>query len=159
MIFLWTTTKFGKIWLDGDEFRHEVTKRLPDGYLCQDMSFVGDQNLFNMYISLPDNETQEARAMLVDKFESFFRPMGIAVHLHWTRQDPDEQQSQDVWRKPPFWGAVCGGVVGISNLGLVGIAWTAAAAAVGFGVSWLALSKKGRSLVGSLLHRTKNSGR
>jgi len=64
MLFLWTTTKLGKIWLDGDSIRQIVSKRLPEGYYCQEISFIGDQNLLNIYITLPEGGNDEEKARL-----------------------------------------------------------------------------------------------
>ena len=61
MLFLWTTTKLGKIWLDGDSIRQIVSRRLPEGYYCQEVSFIGDQNLLNIYISLPEGGMKKKR--------------------------------------------------------------------------------------------------
>lgn len=160
MIFLWTTTKHGKIWLDGDEFRRIITDRLPAGFTCQEISFVGDQNLLNAYVTLPEDDDPQKRLAIVDKFEAFFRRTGIAIRIHWTRQSVSEARSaRQIWHKPPFWAAVCGGVVGLANLGLSGVLWVAVAAAVGFGVSWLALSDDGRNMLRRLTGRMKDGGR
>lgn len=160
MIFLWTTTKYGKVWLDGDAFRRIITDRLPVGFMCQEISFVGDQNLLNAYVTLPENDDPQKRSTIVDKFEDLFTPLGIAVRIHWTRQMASDTTAQrQVWYKPPFWAAVAGGVVGLANLGLGGVLWVLASAAVGFGVSWLILSDDGRRAIGKITGRIKDGGR
>ena len=44
-----------KIWLDGDS--EQIVSRLPEGYYCQEVSFIGDQNLLNT-ISVRANEEE-----------------------------------------------------------------------------------------------------
>jgi hypothetical protein len=157
MLFLWTITKRGKIWLDGDAFRQIIAKRLPPDFYCQEVSFVGDQNLLNIYITLPEKDDPQKRLALIDKFEGFFRPLGIAVHLHWTRKSQEEYASGlPLWRKPLFWAAVAGGVASLANLGLKGIAWVAGSVCAGYLVSWLALSEDGNKLILKLVNDIKD---
>ncbi len=157
MLFLWTITKRGKIWLDGDAFRQIVAKRLPPDFYCQEVSFVGDQNLLNIYITLPEQDDPQKRLALMDKFEDFFKPMGIAVHLHWTRRAPDESQGkQALWKKPLFWAGAAGGVAGLANLGMRGILWVAGSTCAGYLVSWLALSEDGNKLISKIVSDIKD---
>lgn len=157
MLFLWTITKRGKIWLDGEAFRQVVAKRLPPDFYCQEISFVGDQNLLNIYVTLPEKDDPQKRLALMDKFEEFFKPMGIAVHMHWTRQtDGDAGGRSDIWQKPLFWAAATGGVTGLANLGLRGILWVAVATIFGYAVSWLALSEEGKRLINKLISDVKD---
>ena len=157
MLFLWTVTKRGKIWLDGDVFRQIVAKRLPTDFFCQEVSFVGDQNLLNIYITLPDKDDPQRRLALIDKFEDFFRPMGISVALHWTRRAPDDSGAElPMWRKPLFWALTGGGVAGIANLGLKGILWVGGAAVSGYLLSWLILTEDGNKLVSKFINDIKD---
>ncbi|MDR1481729.1 MAG: hypothetical protein LBI74_03795 [Synergistaceae bacterium] len=157
MLFLWTITKRGKIWLDGEAFREIVAKRLPTDFYCQEVSFVGDQNLLNIYITLPDKDDPQKRLALMDKFEAFFKPMGMAVHIHWTRSAPSDLPiGQPMWKKPLFWAAATGGVAGLANLGIVGIAWVAGMTCCGYVVSWLAISEDGNRLVSKLIRDIKD---
>lgn len=157
MLFLWTITKRGKIWLDGEAFRQIVAKRLPADFYCQEVSFIGDQNLLNIYITLPDKDDPQKRLALIDKFDEFFKPMGINVHIHWTRRAPDDYETGlPLWRKPLFWAAAAGGVAGLANLGLKGIVWVAGATVCGYMVSWLALSEDGNNLVSKLIRDIKD---
>lgn len=157
MLFLWTITKRGKIWLDGEAFKQIVSKRLPPDFYCQEVSFVGDQNLLNIYVTLPEKDDPQKRLALMDKFEEFFKPMGIAVHMHWTRHSSgDAQGMSNIWQKPLFWAAVAGGVTALSNLGLLGILWVAAATVFGYAISWLALSEEGKRLIGKLIKDVKD---
>lgn len=154
MLFLWTTTKHGRIWLDGDSFRRIIDERLPEGHKCQDLSFVGEQSLLNAYISLPEKDAPEVRSALSTKFEEFFRQMGISIKLNWTEPSGYEPpHSNELWKHPWFWAAVCGAVVGLSNLGLAGTAWVLIAAAIGFGVSWLALTEAGKDILSGIAAR------
>ena len=45
MLFLWTTTKLGKIWVDGDAIKLIISKRLPQELYVQEISFIGEKNL------------------------------------------------------------------------------------------------------------------
>lgn len=156
MLFLWTITKRGKIWLDGDAFKQIVAKRLPPDFYCQEVSFVGDQNLLNIYIVLPEKDDPKKRLALMDKFEEFFKPMGMAIHVHWTRRAPDEIEGIGVlWKKPLFWAAAVGGLVGLINLGFRGIVWVVVAAALGYGVSWFALSEDANRIISKLVKEIK----
>jgi hypothetical protein len=151
VLFLWTITKNGKIWLDGESFRHIVSKRLPADFYCQEVSFVGDQNLLNIYVTLPDKDDPQKRLAIIDKFEDFFRPLGMAVHVHWTRRPPDEYGvAVPMWKKPVFWALSAGGVAGLANLGIMGIAWVAGSTVCGYIIAWLALSEDGNKLLSKI---------
>lgn len=157
MLFLWTITKRGKIWLDGEAFRQIVAKRLPNDFYCQEVSFIGDQNLLNVYVVLPDADDPQKRLAIMDRLEEFFKPMGIAVAVHWTRKLADEYGSGlPVWRKPVFWGLAAGGVVGLVHLGLRGILWAAGATVSGYLISWLAITEDGNKLVSRMINDIKN---
>ena len=79
MLFLWTITKRGKIWLDGDGFKQIVASHLPPSITCQEVSFSGDQNLLNIYLVLPDKDDPQKRLSLIDKFDNLFRPSGLGT--------------------------------------------------------------------------------
>ncbi len=158
MIFLWTATKRGKIWLDSEPFKALVSRRLPQDFYCQDVSFVGDQNLLNVYITLPEKEDPQARLVLMDKLEAFFRPMGIAVHTHWTHRSPTEERERLRWTASPlFWAGVVGGVVALTQMGLVGVLWTAFSTAAAYGIAWLALSEGGRRIIDSVVKEIRRN--
>lgn len=156
MLFLWTSTKYGKIWLDGEAFRQIVSKRLPADFCCQEVSFVGDQNLLNIYVTLPDKDDPQKRLALIDKFEEFFRPMGVAVHVHWTRRAPDEYDALPLWKKPLSWGAAAGGAAGLINLGMKGVAWVLGSALCGYVIAWFVLSEDGNKLISKLVSDIKD---
>jgi hypothetical protein len=157
MLFLWTITKRGKIWIDGDAFRQIVASRLPAEFHCQEVSFAGDQNLLNIYLTLPDQNDPQKRLALTDKLAELFRPTGIMVHIHWTRKAPDEYPSPAaVWKKPLFWAALAGGITGLANLGIYGIAWVVGTALLGYVISWIILSEDGNKLITKLVADIKN---
>jgi hypothetical protein len=156
MLFLWTITKRGKIWLDGDAFRQIVTKRLPADFYCQEVSFDGEQSLLNIYITLPERDDQQKRLALMDKLEDFFRPEGIAVHIHWIRKAHDESDKLPMWRKPISWAMGAGAVASLINLGARGIAWAAGSAFIGYVIAWLALSEDGNKLISKLISDLKD---
>jgi len=157
MLFLWTINKRGKIWLDGEAFRQIVAKRLPQDFYCQEVSFVGDQNLLNIYITLPEKDDPQRRLSLIDKFDEFFRPMGISVHVHWTRKAPqDTEAGLPWWRRPICWAAAIGGVSALLNLGLKGFLWTVGSAVVGYVGAWVVLSEDGQKMVAKLVKDIKD---
>ena len=157
MLFLWTITKRGKIWLDGDAFKQIVTDRLSSDFYCQEVSFVGDQNQLNIYITIPDQDDPQQRLALTDKFEALFRPAGITVCVHWVRKAPDEYSVvSPIWNKPAFWAAVTGGLAGIANLGIGGVAWVAGASLAGYVISWILLSEDGNKLVKKIISDIKS---
>jgi hypothetical protein len=157
VLFLWTITKNGKIWLDGETFRQIVAKRLPADFYCQEVSFVGDQNLLNIYVTLPDNDDPQKRLAIIDKFEEFFSPLGIAVHVHWIRKAPDELgDSLPLWKKPLFWAAVGGGAAGLVNLGPKGIAWVVGSTISCYIIGWLAVTKDGNKLIEKFVNDIKD---
>ncbi|MDR1134222.1 MAG: hypothetical protein LBL05_08655 [Synergistaceae bacterium] len=148
MLFLWTITKHGKIWLDGDAFRRLAVNRLPPEFVCQEVSFVGDQSLMNIYITLPEKDDPQKRLAVTDSFEQFFEPTGIMVHINWIRKTPEEYAAAyPILKKPIFWAAVAGGIAAVANLGIRGVLWAAGAALLGYAVSWLILSDEGKNVI------------
>lgn len=157
MLFLWTINKRGKIWLDGDAFREIVAKRLPPDFYCQEVSFVGDQNLLNIYVTLPDQDDPQKRLSLIDKFDEFFRPMGISAHVHWTRRPShDSEAGFSRWRQPLSWAGVAGALAALLNLGLKGLLWVVGATVVGYAVAWIVLSEDGQKMVARLIKDIKD---
>lgn len=156
MLFLWKTHPHGKVWIEGEALRKIASKKLPTGYFCQELSFVGEQDLVNLYITLPENENSQARALITQQMEALFLPMGMRFQIHWTRPAPREElQSAPIWKLPIFWSVVAGGVVALSQLGLKGIFWTAVGAGAGYGLGWLVLTKEGQELIGSVKRNLK----
>jgi hypothetical protein len=152
MLFLWTVTKHGKIWLDGEAFRRIVVNRLPPEFVCQEVSFVGDQSLMNIYIALPEKDDPQKRLAITDGFERFFETMGIAAHINWIRKTPEEYASTyPILKKPVFWAAAAGGVAAVANLGIRGVLWATGAALIGYAVSWMILSEDGKNTIKKVL--------
>jgi len=157
MLFLWTITKRGKIWLDGDAFKQIVMDRLSSDFYCQEVSFVGDRNQLNIYITIPDQDDPQKRLALADKLEALFEPAGIAVCVHWIRRAPEEYSAvSPIWSKPAFWAAAFGGLAGFINLGLRGVLWVAGASLAGYVISWILLSEDGNKLVKKIILDVKS---
>lgn len=151
MLFLWTTTKLGKIWLDGDSFRQIVSKRLPEGYYCQDVSFVGEKDLLNIYIALPDVDSPEEKLELENKFKVLLSKSGIVSNINWIHTAPqDNPKSTPMWKLPLFWTAAAGIVTALLHLGLKGILWSLFASIIGYGVSWIFLTEDGQKQVSAM---------
>ena len=74
MLFLWTTTKLGKIWIDGDAVKQIIARRLPQELYVQEVSFIGEKALLNIYIAAPDDWPAAERAALEAKFSGLFGP-------------------------------------------------------------------------------------
>ena len=154
MLFLWTTTKIGKIWLDGDSIRHIVSKRLPEGFYCQEVSFIGDQNLLNIYITMPEGDNEEDKVRLEKKFTDIFTKSGMAVHINWINIAPqDNPKTNPVWTMPLFWAGAAAALTAIVHLGLKGILWSLFAAIIGYGVSWILLTEDGKKQVSALMQQ------
>ena len=148
MLFLWSTTKLGKIWIDGDSFRQIISKRLPEGYYCQEVSFIGDENLLNVYITLPENDIEEDRARLENKIRDIFTKSGMSVHINWINIAPqDNPKTNPVWTLPLFWAGAAASLTALVHLGLKGILWSLFAAIIGYGVSWILLTEDGKKQV------------
>ncbi|MCL2684077.1 MAG: hypothetical protein FWE55_02430 [Synergistaceae bacterium] len=157
MLFLWTITKRGKIWLDGDAFKQIVTDRMSSDFFCQEVSFVGDLSQLNIFITIPDQDDPKRRLALADKLEALFKPTGIAVCVHWIRKAPDEYSVvSPIWSKPAFWAAVTGGLTGIAKLGIRGILWVVGASLAGYVISWIFLSEDGNKLVKKIISDVKS---
>ncbi len=148
MLFLWSTNKLGKIWIDGDSFRQIISKRLPEGYYCQELSFIGDENLLNIYITLPENDNEEDRARLENKIRDIFTKSGMTVHINWINIAPqDNPKTNPVWTLPLFWAGAAASLTALVHLGLKGILWSLFAAIIGYGVSWILLTEDGKKQV------------
>ncbi len=154
MLFLWTTTKLGKIWVDGDSLRHIISKRLPEGFYCQEISFIGDQNLLNIYITMPEGDNEEDKVRLEKKFTDIFSKSGMAVHINWIKIAPqDNPKINPVWTLPLFWAGAAAALTAIVHLGLKGILWSLFAAMIGYGVSWILLTEDGKKQVSTLMQQ------
>ena len=156
MLFLWTTTKIGKIWLDGDAVKQEVVKRLPKNFYCQEVSFLGDRNLLSVYISKPEDASPEASAPFEAKLEDVFGKAGIEVQVNWVLVAPqDNPKATPVWMLPLFWACMAAALTAVVQLGLRGILWSLFAAVIGYGVSWIFLTEDGQKQVSALMEQFK----
>jgi len=154
MLFLWSTTKLGKIWIDGDSFRQIISKRLPEGYYCQELSFIGDENLLNIYITLPEKDSEEDRARLENKIRDIFTKSGMLVNINWINIAPqDNPKTNPVWTLPLFWAAAAASLTALVHLGLKGILWSLFAAIIGYGISWILLTEDGKKQVSVLMQQ------
>lgn len=156
MLFLWTTTKIGKIWLDGDALKQIVAKTLPKDFFCQEISFIGDANLLSVYISQPESAPVEARDPVQRKLEDIFGKAGISAQLNWVSVSPqDNPKTTPAWMLPLFWACVAAAVTAVVHLGLKGILWSLFAAIIGYGVSWVFLTEDGQKQVSALMEQLK----
>ncbi len=152
MLFLWTTTKIGKIWIDGDSFRQIISKRLPEGFYCQEISFIGDQSLLNVYITLPEGHNEEDKVRLDKKFNDIFTKSGMEVHINWIKIAPqDNPKINPVWTMPLFWAGAASGLTALVHLGLKGILCSLFAAITGYGVAWILITEDGKKQVSALM--------
>jgi hypothetical protein len=148
MLFLWSLTRRGKIWIDGEGMRAAVARSLPPEYLCQEVSFVGDQSLLNIYVSVPEKDDPKRRLRVSDGIASLFLPMGIVASVHFVPRAPEESPGPSpIHKLPLFWGGVAAGVVALFHLGVRGIVWTILGGLLGFAAAWFALTEDGRKLV------------
>ncbi len=154
MLFLWTTTKHGKIWLDGEGFKQIVSKRLPKSYYCQEIAFVGEKNLINIHITAPETSTDEQKAFFEKKFFNIFNPSGISTQVIWLNVAPQDNPSfTPIWMLPFFWAGVAATFAALINLGFKGILWSFFALIVGYVISWILLTEDGQKKISSLTKR------
>jgi hypothetical protein len=149
MLFLWTASRRGKIWIEGEGLKQAVARRLPQDFLCQEVSFVGDQSLMNVYVSVPEKDDPKRRLAVVDRLNAFFRPLGIVPSVHYVPRTPEETRTvaSPLYRNPLVWGGAAAALVALGQMGVRGIAWATLAGLSGFAVAWLALTEDGRKLV------------
>lgn len=142
----------GKIWLDSEEFRQTVSRRLPPGYYCQEVSFIGDRDLLNIYISIPDTVTAEEKNKVSEKFRLLFEKSGIKTNVNWIHIAPhDNPTATPIWTLPIFWAGIAGLVTALIRMGLAGILWTLLAAIIGYGIAWLVLTEDGQKKVAAVI--------
>lgn len=154
MLFLWTTTRLGKIWVDGDGLKQIISKGLPEKYSCREVTFIGDRNLLNVHITLPENEDAQEKIKLEKKFENIFSKSGISTHFNWVHIAPqDNPKITPVWTMPLFWAGLTAGLTAIVNLGIKGILWSLFAAVIGYGISWIFVTEDGQKQVSALLEQ------
>lgn len=157
VMYLWKSNKLGKVWIDGDAMRRVVALQLPGGYLCQEASFVGDMDLLNLFISVPEGEPRDKMDRIALLLESRFRGTGINVSIHWTERTKElEETSQAVWKSPLVWAAGAAALVALAQLGFKGLAKSLIAGGVAYGLAWLTVTDEGRKLVRSVVREVRD---
>lgn len=152
MLFLWTTTELGKIWIDGEALRQIVTRRIPSDYYCQEVSFIGQENLLNIYITAPEKEEINQKNDIEKKFKELFAQSGIFARVNWFYIAlQDNPRTTPMWHLPLFWAAAAALFTAIVHMGFSGILWSIFAAVVGYGVSWVILTEDGQKQLNVLL--------
>lgn len=152
MLFLWTTTEFGKVWIDGESLRQIVARRVPAGYYCQEVSFIGAESQLNIYIAVSDDSDAEKKKELEDKFQTLFAKSGIAAKVSWLYVAPqDNPKATPIWHLPLFWAGAAALAVAIVHMGFSGILWSIFAAVIGYGISWVVLTEDGQKQLNALL--------
>lgn len=152
MLFLWATTELGKIWIEGEGLRQVVAKRIPAGYYCQEVSFVGADSQLNIYITVPDKNDMEGKKELEQKFEELFSKSGIIARISWLHVAPqDNPKATPMWHLPLFWAGAAALCTAIVHMGFAGILWSIFAAVIGYGVSWVVLTEDGQKQLNTLL--------
>lgn len=151
MLFLWTTTKLGKIWLDGDSIKQVVARRLPQELYVQEVSFIGEKSLLNIYIAVPEDRAVVDRGAIEKKFTKLFEPLSVSVQINWVSIAPHEnRKATPLWMLPTFWGAAAAGVTALFHMGLSGVLWSIFFAVIGYGIAWLFLTEDGRKQIEAL---------
>lgn len=151
MLFLWTTTKLGKIWIDGDAIKQIVAKRLPAELYVQEVSFIGEKNLLNIYITAPEDVAGDVKAKLEERFKLLFSGVGIAAQINWISVAPqDNKKTTPLWTLPLFWAAAAAGVTALFHIGIIGVLWSVFAAVVAYGISWLVITEDGQKQISAL---------
>ena len=150
MLFLWTTTKLGKIWLDGDSLKQIIARRLPQELYVQEVSFIGEKDLLNIYIAAPE-EREADREAIEKKFATLFEGAGITAQVNWVGIAPHEnRKSTPIWNLPTFWGAAAAAVTALFHMGFAGVLWSIFFAVIGYAISWLFLTEDGRKKISAL---------
>lgn len=160
MLFLWTKTKLGRIWAEGDIFREMTSARLPDGFECVDVSLAGEQSVLNIQIALPEDADEARRPQLVSELGELFAALGLKAAVQWTRIKPGTVPERTRLVDSPFtWAGAAGVAAAAFQLGPTGTAWSMGAAAAGFLVSWLAVSGEGARLFRKFMSDIGHGGR
>lgn len=152
MLFLWTTTELGKVWIDGESLRQIIAKRIPAGYYCQEVSFIGAENLLNIYIAVSDDGDTDKKRELEEKFRELFAKSGILAKVSWLYVAPqDNPKTTPIWHLPLFWAGAAALCTAIVHMGFSGVLWSVFAAVIGYGVSWVVLTEDGQKQVNALI--------
>lgn len=151
MLFLWTTTDLGKIWLDGDAIKLLISKRLPKDFYVQEVSFIGEKSLLNVYIAVPEDTDLQTKKEIEDKLMDIFGKSGISIQLSWVNIAPqDNKKTTPVWTLPLFWAGAAGGITALFHMGISGILWAIFSAVIGYAVAWILITEDGQKQVAAL---------
>ncbi len=151
MLFLWTTTDLGKIWLDGDAVKQLITKRLPQDFYVQEVSFIGEKNLLNVYIAVPEDTDTQTKSETEKKLTDIFGKSGISTQLSWVNVAPqDNKKTTPIWTLPLFWAGAAGGVTALFHMGISGILWAIFSAVIGYAIAWILITEDGQKQVAAL---------
>lgn len=151
MLFLWTTTKLGKVWIDEDAAKLIISRRIPKELYVQDVSFIGEKNLLNAYIAAPEDTDLETRKSLETRFGDLFAKSGITAQLNWVNVAPqDNRKTTPLWMMPLFWAVAAAALTALFHMGIKGIVWSVFAAVVGYGAAWILITEDGRKQIGAL---------
>lgn len=151
MLFLWTTTKLGKVWIDGDAAKLIISRRLPQEFYVQDVSFVGEKNLLNAYIAAPEDAAAEKRQATETRIGDLFAKSGINAQINWLNVAPqDNRKTNPLWMMPLFWAAAAAAVTALFHMGIKGIVWSVFSAVAGYAVAWVLVTEDGHKQIEAL---------
>jgi hypothetical protein len=154
MLFHWMTTKYGKIWLDGEGFRQIISKKLPKEYYCQEVSFIGERSIMNIFITMPELDAEDEKAKISEQVNGIFVDSGITPNIDWIYVAPqDNPKATPVWSFPLFWGGAAAAVTALINMGIKGILWSLFIGIIGYGVSWIIITEDGQKQFSALIDR------
>lgn len=160
MLFLWKNTQYGKIWLDGDEIKHQVAERLQDeDCFCHEVSFVADKSTLHLFINYPEGYDEGKRNAAAKKIMAIFKPSGLILQIHWSVRSKEQPvlTISNAWKHPLFWGGLGCLAVSVVHLGVKGILWAVLAGGLSYGISWLILTEDGKRISNSVVKEFKKS--
>lgn len=156
MLFLWSANKYGKIWLDGEPLRLAVSSKLPEGCRCQEVSFLGEKSLLNIFVSGPEHLPAGQKKCADEDIGRIFAGSGIVPNVEWIHVAPeDEMHRTAIWRLPLFWAGIAAALTALVFMGLRGILWSLFAGVVGYGISWIAVTEDGRKQLAALIEQIR----
>ena len=151
MLLLWTTTKLGKIWLDGDAIRQIVAKRLPSDLYVQDVALIGESSRLEITIAVPEDTDPDVKTALEEKLSALFARACMTVSIKWLTTAPqDNKKKTPVWTLPLFWAGAAAALTSIYHMGIGGILWAIFTAVVAYGISWIVITEDGQKQLSAL---------
>ncbi|MBR4400629.1 MAG: hypothetical protein IKT09_02920 [Synergistes sp.] len=151
MLFLWTATKLGKIWIDGDAAKLIISKRLPREFYVQDVSFLGEKNLLNAYIAVSEDVPAEKKQALEARIGELFERSGITAQINWLNVAPqDNKKTNPLWTMPLFWAAAAAAATALFHMGIRGIVWSVFSAVAAYGAAWVLVTEDGHRQIAAL---------